>query len=301
MGLFSGILGTIGTVFGGPIGGAIGGIVGGLGDQDRAEEGVRDQNNANTAQAANNNAFNAEQARISREFNSAEAVKNRDWLAGMSNTSWQRGVADMQSAGLNPMLAYGQGGASSPGSSPASGSSASGVQARMENAKAAGIEQAIIGQRLSNETSVAQSTAAVNEANARKIEAETVNVPATGAQIKAQTEKITEEVREVRERVNNIMQDTSLKIDQGNLARVNQELSRMQTAVAHGTLPVQQADIALKKMQTLVDNFRAQHSELDIARSKAEEKFYGSDVGQGSAAVRFVTELLKVLSFVSRR
>lgn len=73
---------------------------------------------------------NAQNAQLARE--------QMAFQSDMSSTSYQRAVADMMAAGLNPMLAYSQGGASTP----------SGQTAVMQNALGAGATSGTQGYQL---------------------------------------------------------------------------------------------------------------------------------------------------------
>lgn len=71
---------------------------------------------ANTLGSIMQGVYNQIAQNAAMNYNSAEAEKARAWSEKMSNTSYQRAVEDMRKAGLNPILAYTQGGASTPSS-----------------------------------------------------------------------------------------------------------------------------------------------------------------------------------------
>lgn len=69
--------------------------------------------------------YNSAEAAQNRAFQSQEAATNRAWQERMANTAYQRAVADLKAAGLNPVLAAFNGGAATGSGAQASGSAAS--------------------------------------------------------------------------------------------------------------------------------------------------------------------------------
>lgn len=120
-------------------------------------------------------------------LNLEEAQRNRDFQERMSNTAYQRAMADMRVAGLNPMLAFSQGGASVP----------SGSQGSVDVVKNAPLAQ----MALEAYTGIKKANSSATQADAASISA-TSNASLNNAKIPgavAEAEKTQEQTQLLKE------------------------------------------------------------------------------------------------------
>lgn len=89
--------------------------------------------------------------RQANKANRGEAEKNRAFQERMSNTSYQRSMADMKKAGINPLMAVNNSGASTPGGAMATMQDETGPAARAGMSSALDTRRALAEVRNLNE------------------------------------------------------------------------------------------------------------------------------------------------------
>lgn len=214
--------------------------------------------------------------RDSNRENVGIANRQMEFQANMSSTAYQRAVADMKAADLNPMLAYSQGGASSPG----------GAGAVMQNEMAAGVSSAsqfLSMENMKAQTAKTEAETDLTRATIPKVTQDVDTSSAQAANLRQNTVKLVEEVKEVMAKVYQLHYQSLFTEEQVALARES-----IRNAVLTGeNIKANTGNTKLDSMLMELDLPRARNmAESEKSWFKREVSPYLGDVRSGAGSVR---------------
>lgn len=274
MGLFSGGLGSIagiGGILAAPFTGGASLALTGLALANQSDQqNVNNTNQANTAMQQDTNNSNYRIAQENNAFNAEQIAKQMDYQTNMSNTSYQRGVQDMQAAGLNPMLAYSQGGASTPTGNAATAQPVS-MQAPKNTAYTG--NTAAMANGINSTISSAQAMADLknkDEMNSQ-IKAQTLNTQADTLQKSAHTENTQQLTAQSKQQVHNLQS----QVEELNSRMLSQDQDR-KTSSANEQHARAQASESAQRTANIKQQYDINRPHQDVSNS-----WYGRNIKGG--------------------
>lgn len=200
---------------------------------------------------------------------------------------YQTTTADMKAAGLNPMIAYSQGGGSPP----------TGQQAQMQDTITPAVQ--LYNQSRLNSAQVANVEADTENKQAQSdlIKAQTGQSTASAVQAQAQTSLINETVSKVKQEVVNLTTDNersravieNLRVEYQNLVKQGYNLTEVGNQI-RATISKMSAEIPNIHMQTIINDLEGKLKQYDVNASKTT-----GGLGSYGAHLKPILDILRTL------
>lgn len=230
---------------------------------------------------------------LSGFLNNQAAAERQEDAQGFSAqqfaSRYQTTVKDMQAAGLNPMLAYTQGGGTAPTSSAASSAGYGDLGQTMTQAKMASAQVANIDADTENK-----------KAQAALIEAQVAQTRASAVQLEASTNVANETVSKIKQEVINLGTENdkakavinNLRIEYDNLVKQGYNLTEIGNQL-RGTVLKLEAETSLFNKKTMLVAMQEELASLDVQAAKQAGNF-GREFGQFKPLIDILLQILEM-------